>query len=473
MADSDYPNDSIPLLRGDRPLPHNTAAEIAVIGSILLDPSSTLDVASAALDFRGSFYNPAHREIFDVLLEMGRQGRGDTIDLVTLEDELTRRNKLEEVGGRAYLSRLMNSVATAANIEHYIEIVHGNAVLRRLIGNSVDVLERCYAPDKPVKELLDDIEQEITEISRLRQSHDLTCVSDAVYDAVTYIEKLQSHDPSIMGLQTGFHDLDQIILGLKGGEMFVLAARPSIGKTAMALNMAEHIALRGQEAAVGIFSLEMNTRQLVLRLLCSLARINLADIRDCSVSRGRWTEVMERSQELRQAPIYIDDASASLDIVELRARARYMKQQHDIQVLFVDYLQLIKPAGGNRNTTRENEVARISGGLKGLAKELDIPIVVLAQLNRQAEQTGQRPRLAHLRESGAIEQDADIVALLHRERDVDAVAPGQENQGIESELIIAKHRNGRTGIAHMLFFPMYTRFENASGITDEDIPDVD
>jgi replicative DNA helicase len=235
--------------------------------------------------------------------------------------------------------------------------------------------------------------------------------------------------------------------------------------------MAENIALSSDPRPVGIFSLEMSTKQLVLRLLCSQARISLNDVRDCALSPGRWQDVMRSGDRLKKAPIYIDDASAMLDVIELRARARRMRREHKIEILIIDYLQLMKPVGGNRNTTRENDVAMISGGIKGLAKELGIPIVVLAQLNRQAEQTGQRPKLSHLRESGAIEQDADVVALLHRDRDLENT-PGEQRGGIESELIVAKHRNGRTGIANLVFIPAYTRFENRSRIPDDDIPEV-
>ena len=286
-----------------------------------------------------------------------------------------------------------------------------------------------------------------------------------------YLERLNTKDPSVLGIQTGFEALDRIIMGLRPGEMFVLAARPSIGKTALALNMAENMALCSERPVpVGIFSLEMGVQQLVLRLLCSMARISLGDVRDCALTGGRWADVGRAADRLRKAPIYIDDCAAQMDIIELRGRARRMKQEFDIGVLFIDYLQLLRPVGGNRNSTRENEVAQMSGGIKGLAKELNIPIVVLAQLNRQAEQTGQRPKLSHLRESGAIEQDADVVALLHRERDVENQLSSDGLTGIESELIVAKHRNGQTGVAPLLFIPAYTRFENRSPISDEDVP---
>ncbi len=471
MPDAPKSNSHVTLLGGDKPLPHNTEAEIAVLGSVLLDPITALDTASSALNFAESFYHPAHQEIFQALLSLGNgEGSRQAIDIVTLADTLDKRGKLESAGGRAYLAQINNSVPTAANIEYYVDIVHQNALLRRLIRSSTDILEKCFQPQDSVKELIDGIESEILAITNLKQGGDTVAVGDLIFDAIDHMEKLRQKDPTIMGLPTGFDSLDDIILGLRPGEMFVLAARPSIGKTALALNMAENIAMCSEPRAAGIFSLEMSTKQLVLRLLCSQARISLGDIRDCALSQGRWQEIMQAGDRLRKAPIYIDDTSANLDVVELRARARRMKREHDIQVLFIDYLQLLRPVGGNRNTTRENEVAQMSGGIKSLAKELEIPVVVLAQLNRQAEQQGQRPKLSHLRESGAIEQDADVVALLHRERDTDSETPIDPRSGIEAELIVAKHRNGRTGIANLVFIPAFTRFENRSPIAEEDVP---
>ena len=251
--------------------------------------------------------------------------------------------------------------------------------------------------------------------------------------------------------------------------MVVVAARPSIGKTALALNMAANIALGTPPRPVGIFSLEMPAHQVVLRLLCSDARIGLSEVREGAMTTARWKELMAASQRLRDAMMVIDD-TGGIDILELRNKARRMKRDYNIAVLFIDYLQLIQVSGSNRNTNRENEVARISGSIKALAKELDIPIVVLAQLNRQAEQQGQRPRLAHLRESGAIEQDADVVALLHRDRD-EQQDRDKAQRGVEAELVIAKNRNGETGLAHLIF-RVYTRFENHSRIADEDVPEV-
>jgi len=293
-------------------------------------------------------------------------------------------------------------------------------------------------------------------------------VSQCIKKAVEHMEKLSSQDADSRGLQTGFTDLDKLITGLKPGDMIVLAARPSIGKTAFALNIVANVALGKSRAPVGVFSLEMSTESLVLRLLCSLAQISLGDIRDRAISTARWAELLRAAGQLKEAPIYIDD-SGDLDVLELRTKGRRMVREHGVKFLVIDYLQLLKAVGGNRNTTRENEVSQMSGRIKGLAKELGVPIMVLAQLNRQAEQPGQRPRLSHLRESGAIEQDADIVAMLHRDPELETTK-GSIGEGTDAELIIAKHRNGPTGIVPLTFLSQYTRFADRSPVADADVP---
>jgi replicative DNA helicase len=462
-----------PLLVGDRPLPHNDDAEVAVLGAVLLDPQAALDVAASRLGFPGSFHNPAHQTVFDLLLELSNSGSRGGIDLVTLADALDKRGMLDQVGGPAYLGRLMGSVPSAANIEQYVSIVHEHALLRRLVRAGADIVEACYSGEGSTREVIDRIETEIMGITSLGRRDEAVPVGAVVIKAIEMLDKLHRRDSSVMGLQTGYPDLDSIIGGLRGGEMFVLAARPSIGKTALALNMVSNVTLRDDPAPTCIFSLEMSTELLVLRLLCSLARVNLGDIRDGALSPSRWQEIMTQGQRLREAPIFIDD-TGGLDIVELRARARRMWREHGIRLIVIDYLQLLKGTGLNRNTTRENEVSQISGGIKNLAKELDIPVVVLAQLNRQAAQQGALPRLSHLRESGAIEQDADVVALLHRERETekDGAGAGGTREGMEAKIVVAKHRNGPTGIVNLTFLPQFTRFESQSMIQESDVPDA-
>jgi replicative DNA helicase len=460
----------VPTPLGDRHYPHNHEAEMAVLGCVLLDPAAALDVMLLRLPAAEYFHRAEHQVIYQVVRTLvEEEGRG-RLDLITLADALARSGRLEAAGGRAYLAQVSNSVATPANVEQYADIVQQNAVLRRLIETCQRTTDRCFQPVDDVHLLLDDIEREILEVTAVHDTTRLYLLRDLMMPAVAYLEKLQKGDQEALGLSTGFEGIDRLITGLRPGEVTVIAARPAIGKTALALNMAANIALGRPPRPVGIFSLEMPAQQVVLRLLCSDARIGLSEVREGAMTTARWMELMAASQRLRDATIVVDD-SGGIDILELKNKARRMKRDYGISVLFIDYLQLIQVSGMNRNANRENEVARMSGAIKALAKELDIPIVVLAQLNRQAEQPGQRPRLAHLRESGAIEQDADVVALLHRDRD-EQLDREKAQSGVEAELIVAKNRNGETGLAHLVFRPIYTRFETRSQIADEDVPEM-
>lgn len=453
------------LLPPGRSLPYNHEAELAVLGAVLLDPDRTLDDVATTLHDESYFHSAAHQTIYRSIRRITDQGA--RLDLISLGEDLERHNELDEAGGRDNLMDIVSRVVTVANADMYADIVRQNALLRRLIRTSSNIVYRCTDPEEETASMLDDIETEIMQLTRAEGGAEATPVADCIMGAVDYMEKLHRHDESAIGIQTGYDDLDRNITGLQAGEMFVLAARPSIGKTAFALNIAANMALREESPVpVGIFSLEMSRELLTLRLLCSEARVNLADIREGAVSRARWTEITEAAGRFREAPICIDD-TGNLDIVEMRAKARRMVQKFGTRVFVVDYLQLMKSSAGP-NATRENEVAKNSMGIKSLAKELGVPIVVLAQLNRQAEQPGQRPKLSHLRESGAIEQDADVVALLHRER---AAEPGEDdNREMEAELIIAKHRNGPTGTVPLTFLKQYTRFESRARFGDADVP---
>ena len=443
----------------DRPKPSNIQAEVAVLGSMLLAPEA-VGTALSALRFEGAFFRPAHQTIFNAIMELNSGKNEAAVDIVVLADYLEKAGKLEEIGGRNYLTELMDAVPTAANIEHYVDIVRQNAILRRIIDASSRAIMNCYEPEEDVSSLLDTVQQSIFDIANMNQTKDFVSISTLAYDAIEYLDKLMHSDKAVMGISTGF-DMDRMITGLKPGELFVLAARPSIGKTAFALNMVTNIAVGSNAHPVGIFSLEMPALQLVIRMLCSLTRISMSDLRHGSFSTAQWAEVMNAADQLQKAGIFIDDTGA-IDILELRAKARRMRAQYNIQAIFIDYLQLIK-VHSKSNASRENEVAMISGALKAMAKELSIPVVVLAQLNRQAEQQGEKPKLSHLRESGAIEQDADIVALLHRDRDKQyEQGEGNDDKPLKAELIIAKNRNGGTGTNHLLFFPKYTCFVNAT-----------
>jgi replicative DNA helicase len=325
-------------------------------------------------------------------------------------------------------------------------------------------VDRCFEPVEDVQVLADQVEQEIMSLGSGEGKSSLQTVKDLMKPAIQYIDDLMRGNTSARGLSSGFKTVDKLITGLRPAEMLVLAARPSIGKTAFALNLAMS---QDNPVPVGFFSLEMPAKLLVIRLICSEARIGLNDIRDGAIPDGKLKEILDTGKRLGAAQIIIDD-TGGLNILELRHRARQMKREYDIQALFIDYLQLLQADAG-RNASRENQVALMSGSIKALAKELDIPIVVLAQLNRQAEQQGQRPKLGHLRESGAIEQDADVVALLHRNRE-EQYSSEDSRKGIEAELIIAKNRNGETGLAPLTFLPAYMRFADRSRVADEDVP---
>ena len=347
------------LLKGDRPLPHDADAEMAVLGCMLLEPECAIDLAMARLNFENAFFTPAHQKIFTLLVRLRNEMRRDAIDLITVSNALTAEGLLEQVGGRAYLSQLMNVVPSSANIEQYVEIVRENAVLRRLIRTGCEVAERSFDPqERSVRELVDQFQSQVLELTQLHSGADMAHIGEKIMGAVEYLDKLHNKDESVYGIRTGYPDLDGLITGLKPGDLFVLAARPSIGKTAFAMNVATNVAMGHNPRPVGVFSLEMSTEQLILRLLCSRAGVNLREIRDGALSHSRWNDIMAAASSFKTAPIYIDD-TGTLDILALRAKARRLKQQHDVQVLFIDYLQLLKPASVNKNTTRENEVSQI------------------------------------------------------------------------------------------------------------------
>ena len=469
QASSPNASRSAGIFSFDRPKPHNEDAEIAVLGSMLTDADAAA-IGLARLNFDGAFYRPAHQLIFNAMVALNPKGEAG-IDPVVLADYLQKNHQLEQAGGLNYLRLLMDRVPTSVNIEHYAEIVKQNAVLRRIIATCSSAVLKCYDADGEVAPLLDLIEKEVLEVSQMNQAHDFQHIAPLVDDALKYVATLLNKKADI-GLPTGYETLDRAMTGgLKPGMLFILAARPSIGKTALALNMAANIALRGEnnKTPVGIFSLEMSAQQLTLRLIAAEARVNINRWAfDSNTPQGDLDAVRDACNTLRQTEILIDDTGA-IDILELRAKARRMKDQYDIQALFIDYLQLITINSGS-NSNRENDVARISGALKGLAKELNIPIVCLAQVNRAAEQGDGKPKLSNLRESGAIEQDADVVALLHRKREEQFNRSDNASDGIEAELIIAKNRNGRTCTQKLAFFPQYTRFDaKAESVDDSDV----
>jgi len=449
----------------ERVLPNSLDAEMAVLGAMLLNPQEAGSLAQSRLTPE-HFYYAAHQVIFREIVAL--QDSMHAVDNVTLSQRLRDKNLLEEIGGAAYLADLIGRVPTTANIEHYVEIVEEKYLLRRLIGAAHDVIARSYERQDEVKEWVDEVEKELFEITAERAAKTAVPVGGVIKDAMHSIERLFD-TRGLTGLPTGYRDLDRLTSGLHPGTVFVIAARPSMGKTSLAMNIAENVAIN-QRRPVAVFSLEMSAEELVKRMLCSRARVNLRALHDGFMAERDFVPLTNAATELMNAPLYIDD-SAGLTIHQVRARARRLKLQHQIELLVIDYMQLMRAPSRRAETSRQVEIADISAGVKALAKELRIPIIVLSQLNRQPEQREEgRPKLADLRESGAIEQDADIVGLLVRpEVYADTPEERAEKRG-KATLHIAKQRNGPTGDVHLTFLSEYTRFEDAALVEDGDEP---
>jgi replicative DNA helicase len=439
-----------------RTLPHSIEAEQGVLGSMLISPREIIAECVEKIN-ENYFYLSAHQTIYTVLVELWNAGQG--IDLITFTQVLRDRNLLETVGGASAVTSLFTFVPTAANITYYLEIVRDKYILREIIAACTESVRRSFEEQDEVHNLLDEVEQKIFSVGEDRFKGQVLTMKDQVMEAIEAIEQLYERRGGITGIATGFAELDRMTNGLHEGEMIVIAARPSMGKTALAMNIAEHVAIN-EKLPVAVFSLEMSSQQLVQRLLCSRARVNLQKVRDGFLAERDFPSLTAAASKLAEAQIFIDD-SASLSILELRAKARRLKAQKDIKLIVVDYLQLLRSTTRRAQDNRQLEISEISSGLKGLAKELKVPVLVLAQLNRQPEaRTGGKPRLSDLRESGSIEQDADLVGLLVRpeiyEEDEDARA---EKAG-EAELIIAKQRNGPVGEIALTFLKEFTRFED-------------
>jgi replicative DNA helicase len=439
-----------------RTLPHSVEAEQGVLGSMLISPREIIAECVEKIN-EEYFYVPAHQTVYTVLVELWNAGQG--IDLITFTQVLRDRNVLETVGGAAFITSLFTFVPTAANVTYYLEIVRDKYILRQIIAACTESVRRSFEEQDEVNNLLDEVEQRIFTVGEDRFKGQVLTMKDQVMEAIEAIEQLYERRGGITGLSTGFAELDRMTNGLHESEMIVIAARPSMGKTALAMNITEHVAIN-EKLPVAVFSLEMSSQQLVQRLLCSRARVNLQKVRDGFLAERDFPSLTAAASKLAEAQIFIDD-SAGLSILELRAKARRLKAQKDIKLIVVDYLQLLRSTTRRAQDNRQLEISEISAGLKGLAKELKIPIIVIAQLNRQPEaRTGGKPRLSDLRESGSIEQDADLVGLLVRpeiyEEDEDARA---EKAG-EAELIIAKQRNGPVGEIALTFLKEFTRFED-------------
>jgi replicative DNA helicase len=451
----------------DRLPPHSPEAEQGVLGCVLLSPNDC--VGECVEKFKAGaevFYDLRHQTIFETLIAMYDQR--EAIDIITLQQRLKDKQRLEEVGGVAYLNSLPDTVPSAANLSYYLEIVLEKHVLRKMIHTCTEVVSRVYEHEGEVDGLLDEVERDILRISEERVEAKTDKIKELVKKAISTIEDYHQRQGMLTGVGTGFIDLDKMTSGLHGGEMIVVAARPSMGKTSLAMNIAEHVAIE-EKLPVGVFSLEMTSDSLVLRMLCSRSRVNLRNVREGFLAERDFPKLTGAAGKLANAPLFIDDSSG-LSILQLRAKARRMYQQYGIKLFVVDYLQLLHSTA-RRAENRQQEIADISNGLKSLAKELSVPVIVLSQLNRELEKDKDRkPRLSDLRESGAIEQDADVVGLLYKPSREDDDGGGEEQDAVPVNLLIAKQRNGPTGDVHLTFLKAYTRFESAAKVSDDDVP---
>jgi replicative DNA helicase len=454
----------------DRLPPHSPEAEQGVLGCVLLSPNECMGECMEKLQHgQEVFYDLRHQTIYEALVTM--YDAREAIDVITLQQRLKDKQLLEQVGGIAYLAQLQDAVPSAANLSYYLDIVREKFLLRKMIQTCTEVVGRVYDYEGEVDALLDEVERDVLRVSESRVQGGALTTKELVNKAIGTIENYFSRKGTLNGLGTGFTDLDRMTDGLHGSEMIVIAARPSMGKTSLAMNIAEHVVLE-QKLPVAVFSLEMSAEALVLRMMCSIARVNLRSIREGFMSESDFPKLTSAAGKLANAPVFIDD-SAGLSILQLRARARRLHQQHGIKLFVVDYLQLLHSTGRRAQENRQQEISDISSGIKALAKELKTPVLVLSQLNRELERDKSRkPRLSDLRESGAIEQDADLVGLLYKPNagDDEEAAFGEEAEGMPVNLLIAKQRNGPTGDINLTFLRPYTRFESAAKISDEDVP---
>ena len=439
------------LATAERTLPHNLEAERSVLGAILVH-NDAFNLAAQVIDSQ-DFYRDAHRRIFDRMVALNE--RHDAIDFVTLKEELARAGELDEVGGPAYVASLADGVPRATNVEYYARIVKEKSTLRNLIYAASKIVTNAYEADQESDLILDEAESAIFAVADDRLKSGFVAMRDLVKDSFPKIEKLFEQKRLITGVPTGFVDLDEMTRGLQGGDLIIVAARPSMGKTSLVLNVAQYVAALGDQV-VGFFSLEMSKESLFLRLLTSEAQIDGHRLMSGAIGGNDYHRISHALEKLNAMKLFIDD-TASIGVLEMRAKSRRLQAEHGLNLLVVDYIQLM--SGRGRFENRTLELASISRSLKGLAKELNVPIVVLSQLSRAPEaRSDHRPQLSDLRESGALEQDADVVVLIYRD-DVYNRDPNSPDAGT-AELILAKQRNGPTGVVRLAFLREQTRFAN-------------
>ena len=435
----------------ERSLPHNLEAEKAVLGAVLID-NEQFNRAAELID-SPDFYRHAHQQIFDKMVSLS--DRDEVIDLVTLKEELNRAGNLNEVGGPAYIAALVDGVPKSTNVEYYAKIVKEKATLRSLIGSANKILTTAYQAEVEPEVQLDQAESEIFQIADGRLTEGFQSLKDLVPGGIETLEKLENQQGGFTGVPSGFTELDRFTSGVQPSDLVIIAARPAMGKTSLALNIAQHVGTK-TEKTVGVFSLEMSKQALFLRMLTSEARIDSQKFRNGFLGSEEYKKMSEALNTLGEAKVFIDD-STSVSVLEMRAKARRLKSEHGLHLLIIDYLQLMQ--GRGRFENRNLELASISRSLKGLAKELEVPVVALSQLSRAPESRSEhRPQLSDLRESGALEQDADVVLFIYREDQYDR-KPENENT---AEVIIGKQRNGPTGTVRLAFLKEITRFENST-----------
>ncbi len=428
--------------------PHNIDAEQSVLGAMLLDREAVISVTEKLKDEH--FYKENHKEIFRAMLDL--YGRSEPVDLVTVSEELKKVGILEEAGGISYLTDLSNAVPITANARYYADIIEEKAILRQLIDAGKVIVDKGYS-SADVKMLMDEAERRIFEISQKKSTQAFAIVKDVLQDTLDYMELLAGSESGYTGLPTGFHDIDKMTSGLQKSDLVLIAARPSMGKTALGINIAQSIAIKN-DRSVALFSLEMSKEQLVQRMLSTQAHVEITKIRTGKLTEEEWIKVAGATVPLGKAKIYIDD-TPGITVMEIKAKARRLKMESGLDLVLIDYLQLM--SSDSRSESRQQEISAISRGLKGLARELECPIIALSQLSRAPEQrSDHRPILSDLRDSGAIEQDADVVMFLYRD---EYYHEDSEKKNI-GEVIIAKQRNGPTGTVNLAWLGKYTKFGN-------------
>jgi replicative DNA helicase len=433
--------------------PQNLEAEQCVLGSILLQQGALVKVLELVTP--EDFYREAHKIIFMAMVALFE--KNEPQDIITVTNVLKDKNQLDAVGGPAYLSNLTDIVPVAANIIYYAQIIRSKAILRHLIQTCTDIAIRCYEEQDEIDSLVDDAEQNIYEISHSKSSQDFQALSKIIPETFKRVEKLAERKELITGVPTGYDDLDRITAGLQPSDLIILAGRPSMGKTALAMNIVQNASIFNK-IPVAVFSLEMSKEQLGMRMLCSVSRVNSQDLRTGFIRDPDWPKLARATGILSEAPIFIDDSPA-IGVLEMRAKSRRLKSEHNIGLVVVDYLQLMR--GRSNAERREQEISEISRSLKAMAKELGLPIIALSQLNRSLEsRPNKRPQLSDLRESGAIEQDADVICFLYRD-EVYNKSEDNPRRGI-AEVIVGKQRNGPTGTIELTFIDKFTTFENYS-----------